>query len=85
MQLTETFAMTPAASVSGFYFGHPEARYFSLGKIGKDQVEDYHLRKDMSLPLVERWLSPNLAYEPELAEPTSCSCGAQHRMMAERR
>ena len=85
MQLTETFAMTPAASVSGFYFGHPEARYFSLGKIGKDQVEDYHLRKDMSLPLVERWLSPNLAYEPELADPTSCSCGAQHRMMAERR
>ncbi|MEO6259428.1 MAG: vitamin B12 dependent-methionine synthase activation domain-containing protein, partial [Thermoanaerobaculia bacterium] len=85
MHLTETFAMTPAASVSGFYFGHPQARYFSLGKIGKDQVDDYHQRKDMSLPLVERWLSPNLAYEPDLADPTSCSCGAQHRAMAERR
>jgi 5-methyltetrahydrofolate--homocysteine methyltransferase len=65
IELTENFAMTPAASVSGLYFAHPEAKYFSVGKIGRDQVFDYHQRKDMALPLVERWLAPNLAYEPE--------------------
>jgi len=63
--LTESFAMLPAASVSGFYFAHPEARYFAVGKIGKDQVEDYARRKGMDLRTVERWLSPNLNYEPE--------------------
>ena len=62
--LTESFAMWPAASVSGFYFAHPEARYFAVGKIGKDQVEDYARRKGMDLRAVERWLSPNLNYEP---------------------
>ena len=62
--LTESFAMWPAASVSGFYFAHPEARYFAVGKIGKDQVEDYARRKGMDLRTVERWLSPNLNYEP---------------------
>jgi len=67
MALTENFAMTPAASVSGFYFGHPEAKYFSVGRIGRDQVLDYQKRKKMSLPVVERWLAPNLAYEPEEA------------------
>ncbi len=63
--LTESFAMLPTASVSGFYFAHPEAKYFSVGKVGKDQVEDYARRKGMDLRTVERWLSPNLNYEPE--------------------
>ncbi|NWF72531.1 MAG: methionine synthase [Nitrospirae bacterium] len=62
--LTESFAMLPAASVSGFYFAHPEARYFAVGKIGKDQVEDYASRKGMDQRAIERWLSPNLNYEP---------------------
>ena len=62
--LTESYAMLPAASVSGFYFAHPEARYFAVGKIGKDQVEDYARRKGMDLRTIERWLSPNLNYEP---------------------
>lgn len=61
--LTESFAMLPAAAVSGFYFAHPEAKYFAVGKIGKDQVEDYASRKGMDLRTVERWLSPNLNYE----------------------
>jgi len=68
MTLTETFAMMPAASVSGTYFGHPESNYFAVGKIGRDQVVDYQRRKNMPLPAIERWLAPNLAYEPE-AEP----------------
>jgi 5-methyltetrahydrofolate--homocysteine methyltransferase len=62
MHLTESLAMTPAASVSGFYFAHPQARYFGLGKISKDQVEDYAVRKGMPLEDVERWLGPNLNY-----------------------
>lgn len=62
--LTEAFAMYPAASVSGLYFAHPESKYFTVGKIGKDQVIDYHKRKGMSLEEVERWLSPILNYEP---------------------
>jgi len=62
MHLTESLAMTPAASVSGFYFAHPQARYFGLGKISKDQVEDYAVRKNMDLETVERWLGPNLNY-----------------------
>jgi 5-methyltetrahydrofolate--homocysteine methyltransferase len=61
--LTESFAMLPAAAVSGFYFAHPEARYFAVGKIGKDQVEDYASRKGMDQCAIERWLSPNLNYE----------------------
>ena len=60
--LTENFAMSPAASVSGFYFSHPEAKYFAVGKIDRDQVDDYHRRKGMDLRAVERWLRPN----PEL-------------------
>ena len=64
VNLTESFAMTPAASVSGLYFGHPESRYFAVDRITKDQVEDYAARKGMQLATVERWLSPNLAYEP---------------------
>ncbi|HMI89483.1 MAG TPA: methionine synthase [Polyangiaceae bacterium] len=62
--LTEHFAMMPAASVSGLYLAHPEARYFSVGKIDRDQVESYAARKKMTVAEVERWLSPNLAYEP---------------------
>jgi 5-methyltetrahydrofolate--homocysteine methyltransferase len=62
--LTESFAMLPAAAVSGFYFAHPEAKYFAVGKIGKDQVEDYASRKGMDQRTIERWLSPNLNYEP---------------------
>jgi 5-methyltetrahydrofolate--homocysteine methyltransferase len=64
LALTETFAMTPAASVSGIYLAHPEARYFSVGRIGRDQVEDYGSRKRVSSGEVERWLRPNLGYEP---------------------
>ncbi len=64
MLLTESFAMWPGSSVSGIYFGHPEARYFSLGKIDRDQVVDYHERKGMSVTEIERWLGPNLNYDP---------------------
>ncbi len=64
MQLTESYAMLPVASVSGFYFAHPQASYFAVGKINKDQVEDYARRKGMSLEEAERWLAPNLGYEP---------------------
>jgi 5-methyltetrahydrofolate--homocysteine methyltransferase len=63
IQLTESYAMHPAASVSGLYFAHPESRYFSVDKITKDQVEDYAKRKGMPLAEVERWLSPNLGYD----------------------
>jgi len=65
IDLTEHFAMTPPASVSGLYFAHPEARYFTVGRIGRDQVESYAARKGMALRDAERWLAPNLAYEPE--------------------
>jgi 5-methyltetrahydrofolate--homocysteine methyltransferase len=62
IKLTESLAMYPAASVSGLYFSHPEAKYFTVGKIGKDQVLDYHRRKGMSVDEIERWLSPILNY-----------------------
>jgi 5-methyltetrahydrofolate--homocysteine methyltransferase len=62
--LTETFAMLPAASVSGLYLGHPQARYFSVGRVGRDQVVDYARRKGLDVSEAERWLKPNLAYEP---------------------
>jgi 5-methyltetrahydrofolate--homocysteine methyltransferase len=65
IQLTESYAMMPAASVSGLYFAHPRARYFSVGKIGADQVRDYAARKGLSVEEIERWLAPNLGYEPE--------------------
>ena len=64
MRLTESFAMWPGSSVSGLYFAHPESRYFTLGKIEKDQVLDYHERKGLPVTEVERWLGPNLNYEP---------------------
>jgi len=62
IQLTESMAMTPTAAVSGFYFAHPQARYFGLGRISKDQIEDYAKRKNMPLEDVERWMGPNLNY-----------------------
>ena len=64
MRLTESFAMLPASSVAGFYLSHPESSYFAVGKIGRDQVEDYARRAGISLAEAERWLAPNLAYEP---------------------
>jgi 5-methyltetrahydrofolate--homocysteine methyltransferase len=64
MLITESFAMWPGSSVSGLYFAHPESRYFSLGKIDRDQVADYHERKGMSVSEVERWLGQNLNYDP---------------------
>ena len=64
--LTDSFAMYPTSSVSGFYFGHPESKYFGLGKIGEDQVIDYAMRKGVSKAQAEKWLSPNLAYSPSL-------------------
>jgi len=63
IKLTENLAMYPAASVSGLYFAHPESKYFTVGKIGKDQVLDYHRRKGMSVEEVERWLGPILNYD----------------------
>lgn len=63
--LTESFAMHPAASVSGLYFAHPESDYFNVGNLLKDQVTDYARRKEMSVKEIERWLGPNLNYEPE--------------------
>jgi len=64
VSLTESFAMWPPSSVSGFYFAHPDARYFGVGKIERDQVEDYARRKGVDLAYAERWLSPNLNYDP---------------------
>ena len=63
MRITESFAMWPGSSVSGLYFAHPESRYFSLGKIDRDQVGEYSERKGMSVAEVERWLGPNLNYD----------------------
>ncbi|SDF29951.1 methionine synthase [Thalassobaculum litoreum] len=65
VELTESFAMWPASSVSGWYFSHPDARYFGLGRIERDQVEDYARRKGMSVEEVERWMAPSLAYDPD--------------------
>ncbi len=83
--LTENFAMHPASSVSGFYFGHPEAKYFGVGMIGRDQVEDYSIRKDMDIPTLEKWLAPSLSYDPDKIAPTPaaptaapCGCGTAH-------
>jgi 5-methyltetrahydrofolate--homocysteine methyltransferase len=65
ISLTESFAMVPGASVSGIYLGHPSARYFSVGRVARDQVEDYAARKGSPVGEAEKWLRPNLAYEPE--------------------
>ena len=63
MKLTESFAMHPASAVSGWYFSHPDSKYFGLGNISKDQVEDYADRKGKSIDFVEKWLSPILNYD----------------------
>ena len=81
IQITESFAMWPGSSVSGLYFAHPQSRYFGLGKIDRDQVLDYHLRKGMTVQEVERWLGPNLNYDPIAAASAStakCACGVPH-------
>ena len=65
IELTESCAMMPAASVSGLYFAHPAARYFTVGRVDLDQVSDYAQRKNMELSELERWLAPNLGYDPE--------------------
>ncbi|MEV4320131.1 methionine synthase [Actinocrispum sp. NPDC049592] len=65
MGLTSSFAMTPAASVSGLIFAHPASRYFTVGRLGKDQIDDYTARRGLDLAEVERWLRPNLGYDPE--------------------
>jgi 5-methyltetrahydrofolate--homocysteine methyltransferase len=75
--------MYPASSVSGFYFGHPEAKYFGVGMINRDQVEDYSVRKGMDIPALERWLAPSLSYDPDKVTPppatgTNCGCGTSH-------
>ena len=64
ISLTESAAMIPASSVSGLYFAHPESHYFSVGRIGADQVEHYAQRKGATVEEIERWLGPVLAYEP---------------------
>jgi len=64
VDITENFAMYPPSSVSGYYFAHPETSYFGLGKIAKDQIEDYSKRKDMDTKIIEKWLAPSLAYDP---------------------
>jgi 5-methyltetrahydrofolate--homocysteine methyltransferase len=65
VELTETYAMVPASAVSGIYLAHPQARYFSVGRLGRDQIEDYAARKGIPPEEAERWLRPNLAYDPE--------------------
>ena len=65
VRLTESYAMHPGASVSGWYFAHPGAHYFGVGRIGRDQVADYARRTAMTVREAERWLSPNLGYDPE--------------------
>jgi 5-methyltetrahydrofolate--homocysteine methyltransferase len=70
MTLTESYAMLPVSAVSGWYFAHPQSRYFGLGKVNRDQVEDYARRKGWSVAEAERWLAPNLGYEPGEQAPT---------------
>jgi len=69
IQLTESCAMWPGSSVSGLYFAHPESRYFAVGKLGRDQLQDYHVRKGIPLPEAERWLGTYLNYDPAQPEP----------------
>ena len=64
MELTSSFAMWPGAAVSGWYFAHPDSKYFAVAKVAEDQVESYAARKEMTMPQAERWLSANLDYEP---------------------
>ena len=82
IKITESFAMWPGSSVSGLYFAHPQARYFGLGKIDRDQVLDYHLRKGMTMQEIERWLGPNLNYDPAATASAACACGVPHPVLA---
>jgi 5-methyltetrahydrofolate--homocysteine methyltransferase len=68
IRLTESFAMFPTAAVSGFYFAHPKAHYFGVGKIDRDQVTSYAHRKGFTLNEAERWLAPNLGYDPDAGD-----------------
>ena len=76
IKLTESCAMWPGASVSGLYFGHPESKYFAVGKLGRDQIVDYQRRKGMPLAEIERWLGPWLNYESEaqVTPAPVCAC-----------
>ncbi len=65
IKLTDSYAMWPGAAVSGWYFAHPQSQYFVVGRVQKDQVEDYARRKGWDLGTAEKWLGPNLGYEPE--------------------
>jgi 5-methyltetrahydrofolate--homocysteine methyltransferase len=78
IKLTESYAMWPGSSVSGLYFAHPESKYFAVGKLGRDQLLDYHLRKGLTLQAVERWLGPNLNYDPAKVSASVCGCGQAH-------
>jgi 5-methyltetrahydrofolate--homocysteine methyltransferase len=81
IKLTESCAMWPASSVSGWYLAHPKSKYFAVGKLGRDQVLDYHRRKQMPFKEVERWLAPYLDYDSEKPIspiPTPCACGTAH-------
>lgn len=79
IKLTENFAMWPGSSVSGLYFAHPDAKYFAVGKLGRDQLLDYHLRKSMTLQEAEKWLGPWLNYDPtKAASSAACACGISH-------
>ena len=73
VRLTENFAMYPASSVSALVINHPEAKYFQLGKITQEQVEDYAQRKKIPLEVAEKWLTPNLSYEPKSQDTSSNS------------
>ena len=65
LELTESCAISPAASVSGLYFGHPATKYFTVGRLDRDQMRSYAKRQGVELKVVEKWLAPNLAYDPE--------------------
>ena len=79
VKLTESFAMWPGSSVSGLYFSHPESFYFGVGKIERDQVEDYAARKGMSVAETERWLAPVLNYIPSQVQAAAKAAGADGR------
>jgi len=81
--LTESYAMHPGAAVSGWYFSHPQARYLAVGRIDRDQVEDYAHRKQLTVAQVERWLAPNLGYEPEAAAADTASAAGTAPRAAE--
>ncbi len=78
IQLTESFAMWPGSSVSGLYFAHPQSKYFAVGKLDRDQLLDYHIRKGMTMQETERWLGPYLNYDPPKTTAVLCGCGQAH-------